>query len=391
MVFLKDKILAVQESLEKVLKGGVVVLLSLFGHVIHAQSFDYDSCSNILRDGVRDDIDSRNSQKYALIKHNQFCVLAKKHQLNGDNFENFARVYSEHTRASTSGGGGGASIGFGPFSFGGDYGQSSDSSSLSRDEKEDLLNRHSEEVLDYYYDHCGNESYQEFLENEAHSLSKVANQNIVEAWKQCMLKKHGIFAYLESGSHGLEVSIRVDWYSVGNNYIKNLSLMWYGDNIKTPYPLIENHNSNEFKQTENICEFHPIYSGGNLVIPVHRNSDKKNERIFLKVTTDNHHSQGFSIQIPKNNAIESSEQGVLINKACVSKYEGECERLRIIALKANLISKRELKELRESDEAPIIVGEGSDREIFGWVKCIVFLNKIKGGICDKKLKEMELK
>lgn len=55
---------------------------------ITAYSFpSYDRCNDLLRDGVRDELAENNSKKHQLVKHQQFCSMAKEYQLSEANVE----------------------------------------------------------------------------------------------------------------------------------------------------------------------------------------------------------------------------------------------------------------------------------------------------------------
>ena len=338
----------------KFLISSTLMSLIFSGALLANNSFDYDPCSAILRDGVRDVLASSNSKTYSLVKHNQFCSIAKKHSLSRNSFHQFAKHYSENVKESRGGMDAGASVEYGPFSFDGEYGQSHESSSLNREDRENILIRNQEQILDYFENNCGDSSFQEHLEMEAQSTSKIANPAIVDAWKQCMVKKHGVFVYAEGDTYSENFSIRVDWFNNGNNFLKEVYLQWHGNNIDTgcPSEIIE---GSDFRQTHNICSDGKfIFSGGNRVIAIHRRSNVKSDMVYVTARADNGYSQAFSIALPKFIELKKI------------KSPSVCERRRLNALRLHLISNIELQELRDANEAPIIVGND---EIIAWVSC----------------------
>jgi len=65
--------------------------------IISSQStaFARDRCSDLLRDGVRDEIASGSSLNHSLVRHQQFCTIAKEHNLSTENFQKFAKDYAK--------------------------------------------------------------------------------------------------------------------------------------------------------------------------------------------------------------------------------------------------------------------------------------------------------
>lgn len=337
---------------------------------LFANVFDYDHCSSILREGTRDSLASSSSKKHALVKHNQFCSIAKKYNLNSENFLDFAEHYSQHVKARGGGAGGDGGVGFGPFSFEASYSQEDQSSDISEEDRKTLLLNNKVTILDYFASHCGDSTYQEYLESEAQSISKIANTHVVQAWKECMLKKHGVFAFIEGDkSDDMErrdFGVRVEWYNSGNNYIKELYLIWHGDNIESSLPLMERVNA--FQQTQNICKDRHLYSGANVIIPIHRKSVSQRDLIYLTAVTDNAFMQAFAIFVAK-------KQIVHLENNAKSRKPKECERLRKHALESRMISHGDMKDLIEDNEAPVLVGQGHKKEILGWVDCSLFEDK----------------
>lgn len=113
--------------------------------------------------------------------HDQFCAIAKKHELNDSNFDNFARDYLKNNFEESSSSSSGGSVGIKFVSFSGSHSQSKSKKSMSEAEKLNHLKKSKKEILDYYTSNCGDRSYEQSLQAQATHLSKIANSNVVAA------------------------------------------------------------------------------------------------------------------------------------------------------------------------------------------------------------------
>lgn len=277
----------------------VSLFTSILGQNLTASTYNHDLCKDILRDGVKDELASNSSKKHKLVKHYQFCSIAKKHNLSSDNFENFAQAYAKQVKESSSGTGAGGGVNYGIFSLDGDYSKNSSSSSLTENEKIDLLKKNSLQILDYYENNCGDSSYEEQLETEANLTTRVANTHVIEGWRDCMTKRHGVFSYpIFTDEDLFTFSIRIEYYDKGTRHIDNVSLEWIGNNIATR----SNKQIDEYRwhKTENLLNTRGvIYSGGSIEIPLQRTDNTKNDMIWVHTSTGDGVLADFSFKLPK--------------------------------------------------------------------------------------------
>ena len=268
--------------------------------------FANDSCADILREGVRDELASSHSLKHRFVKHHQFCTLAKKHSLNSDTFNHFAKDYAKYVDSNSSSHAGGAGVNYGIFSFDGDYDGLTQSSYVSDKEKQDYLFKHKVSVLQYYEQNCGNFSYEDMLQQEAFAMSKIANPAVVHAWKECVLNRQGLFVQETRDEDLIHLSIHLHWRSDENTAIEELSVKWAGDNIEVPYETKSTHN---FHEIVNLCKTEDllIHNHGEIQIPVHRKSNHQSDRVYILIKTNTGLSKATSVLIPasSNNAKSS--------------------------------------------------------------------------------------
>lgn len=284
----------------------ILLLSSFFGYLSPVQAsntYDHDLCQNILRDGVKDDLASNSSKRHLLVKHHQFCAIAKKHNLSETNFDNFAKAYSKQTVASHDGSGAEGGVDYGLFSASGGYSQDSSSSSLSENERIAHLKKKSLEILDYYTSNCGNSSYEEHLEIEANLTTRIASNVIVNSWRECMVKKHGTFAYpIFSDEDLLQFSVRIEYLESGTRHIKSLFLEWFGDNISTicdEEKVLKKAGAG--RRTDELLNppERVILSGANLEIPLKRTDNNQNDMVWVHTMTGDGITNSFSFKLPK--------------------------------------------------------------------------------------------
>ncbi len=146
--------------------------------------------------------------------------------------------------------GGGAS--FGP--FGGSFKTSSSkaSSDYNEEDRKNLLIENKKVVMDYYSSNCGSESYEESLKTEASLISLIANTEQINAWKECMLAKNGLFVRVTKaiGSGATDYNLDISWSSVENTTINDITLQYSPERVASEH--IYNGTNWIFK-TPNYC------------------------------------------------------------------------------------------------------------------------------------------
>lgn len=151
---------------------------------------------------------------------------------------------------------------------------------MSLEEKEDLLKKNSRQIIEYYNKNCGQSSLEDFLKTEAVLLSKIANNNIIQAWRECMLNSAGFFADLVStgpfvgDERQIDYNIMVRWKSNEGTEITSIELRYVQEKISAPYQTIA--ESNGFLKTKNLCETEGciLRSGSNIPVSIiHKNPE----------------------------------------------------------------------------------------------------------------------
>jgi hypothetical protein len=256
------------------------------------QANAYDRCKDILRDGVSDTLSSNNNVERQLANHYQFCSTAKEYDLNENNFDAYVRNHSDVTKAITNSYGGGAKVGIGIFSGRANYNQSNNRNNASTSEDINELKANKKKILDYYDKNCGSGDYEETLKAEAVSLSKIANKNIVKAWRDCMVKGTGFFVYvipssLDPDEDEIGYEMSVHWRSQENIQIASIFLRFNGSYVETPYPQINERGN--YRKTKNICEYEGYILENNSVLPIsvtHKDRSKStNVNVMAKTST----------------------------------------------------------------------------------------------------------
>lgn len=126
----------------------VAVGLGLYS--LEVQANRYESCKEILREGLRDTVSSRASIDHRVASHIQFCNIAHENHLDDHHFYSFVRSYAKQVNAKRSSVGVGASIGIGPFSFGENVNTSNANAGFTEDEKANLLQTNRHAVMQYF-------------------------------------------------------------------------------------------------------------------------------------------------------------------------------------------------------------------------------------------------
>ena len=337
---------------QKYLNYTMLVFASLsFSYLAHADYFQYDSCQQILRDGIKDELASNSSKKHRLVRHHQFCSIAKKHNLSTSNFDQFSKAYVQQVESSNKSTDAGASGSYiGVFSAEADYSSSNVNSSMSESEKVEWLKKNSHQVMDYFSTNCGNSSYEEQLETEANLMTRIASSVIVNNWRECMVEKNGVFAYpIFQDEDMLLFSVRVEYKAKGAHYIKNLAMEWFGDNLDTI-----TDDENIFRKTGNgrradelLAPIRVIYSGANIEIPLKREDNKRNDLVWIHTITDDELTASFSFKLPKVLGLDLKM--VSVNPS----QERLCLKLQKRALLAGAITYREYENYVSSNLVPI--------------------------------------
>lgn len=264
----------------------------------------YDSCKDILRGGIRDSISSQGSFNHQLAKHQEFCSIAKEKALNEYNYDNFAREYVNKTNSSTDTYGGGLSVGWGPFSGSANYNQSNIGQNASEGEKLSYLAQNKRAILDYFNQNCGNESHSESLRTEAVLISKVANPNIVKAWRDCMLERSSGFlvelvpSTTDLSGDQLEYSAVVHWQSRENTKLVSITLTFRPDMMEVSASNITTQNS--YAKVD-ICEDKKckLKSGSNLSVNILHKNRSDNLNITFEAKNNKGMMKTHIVTLPK--------------------------------------------------------------------------------------------
>ncbi|MEO5968342.1 MAG: hypothetical protein ABIQ95_00320 [Bdellovibrionia bacterium] len=292
------------------------IKVSIFGALIFSVSLpalaDYEDCKNILRDGIRDKINSSDTLDYRLVRKHEFCRMASQYKLDSSDFETFARAYAKTTHAHKYNTSAGTSFSLGTFapSGGGNFSTESNEDDLSLDDKIKWLKANDRAIRDYRTSNCGKEDFSESLQTEAILFSEIANKDVVEAWRTCMLDKlkNGMWVEVlkDDGydENDTEVTYTVNTYfrSGLGGAITSLSLT-HTDNLVTDYRIVETVNG--YQKTGNILGQSrwawgaTISSGGNKQFDV-RHQDRTHQgklKVKAMLSTGNPIEQ--SITFPK--------------------------------------------------------------------------------------------
>ncbi|MEO5968676.1 MAG: hypothetical protein ABIQ95_02010, partial [Bdellovibrionia bacterium] len=173
-------------------KKSTVLIFTAISILVSMPAFaDYEDCKNILRDGIRDKINSSDTLDFRLARKHEFCRTASQYKLDSSDFETFARDYAARNKAHKYSTSAGASFSLGIFapSGGGNFATDSADDDLSLDDKVKWLRANETAVRDYRSSNCGKEDQAESLQTEAILFSEIANQGVVDAWRVCMLEK----------------------------------------------------------------------------------------------------------------------------------------------------------------------------------------------------------
>lgn len=235
---------------------GFFCISMVFFNQINAASVDYDLCRDILRDGIRDTINSSGASSVKKSLHYEFCSVAKKHNLSDNSFHSFARDYARIVQKKNDKYKGGLDVGIGPFSFDGTYQQHNSNHNDNEKDIEDILDKNSKKIIDYYEKNCSDSTYAEFLQSEATVMSSIASASVVEAWRDCMLKQSGFFVQLtpvgSDKDDTLEYDITSHWKSSEGTKIISLRLQYQKDKLTSSYK--EAEEIGDFVKTQDICE-----------------------------------------------------------------------------------------------------------------------------------------
>lgn len=262
----------------------------------------FDACKDILHDGLRDEIVSRNSVDHKIARHEEFCSIAKKHNLRAENFREFAQNYANTVTKTNSSTSGGASVGYGPFSFGANFAHGRSNYDQSADGRRELLERNKSIVLDYFTHQCGNASYGEHLSALAQSVSRIANSSVIEAWRSCMKKRSTEFySYLVHDSASSMSIIVIGWRSGGQNVqLQKLEMSWPSAHIAFSGD-IRKGDDGIFSTSQNLCDMvgGHLFDGDEISFPFKRLNKEESSVITINScsTVGNHRTT--RIAVPK--------------------------------------------------------------------------------------------
>jgi hypothetical protein len=193
---------------------------------------NYDLCKDILRDGIRDKIISNRSINSKTAAHYEFCSLAKEFDLSEKNFHIFANRYLETLSSIDNQTGGDLNIGLGLFSGSTNFQKHNSSQNINRNNAQTFLTKNSKSILNYYNNQCEKWDYNDSLQAESITHSKIASISTVNAWRECMLNQSGFFAYLiqtspnDDNEDMTEYDIVVSWKSNEGTEITSLYMRY---------------------------------------------------------------------------------------------------------------------------------------------------------------------
>jgi hypothetical protein len=211
----------------------IVFVLQIMCSSLIANS--YDSCKDILREGIRDTLASHNKVNHWLAIQQEFCSIAKENNLSENNFSTFARDYVGKTKSVKNDYGVDLNAGWKLLSLTGNYDNSNIKEKSSDEVKIDFLGENKKNIIDYYRQNCGNENVNESLRAEAILSSKIANPDIVQAWRACMLKHTSGFlvelvpSSADLSEDELEYSAVLTWQSEENTDLVSIVLTFRKD------------------------------------------------------------------------------------------------------------------------------------------------------------------
>lgn len=262
----------------------------------------YDKCKHILRDGLRDTRSSSDNVDRQVALHREFCSIAKEKNLNEHNFETFAEDYLKRTKGSSDNYGGNANAGFLGFSFGGGYGQSHGRENMSESEKINFLKDNKKALLDYFQQNCGKENYEESLKTEAAVMSKIANSDIIAAWRDCMVNHSGGFfvdvipGTTDLSSDQINYAVSANWKSVESTKIISLELTFERGIISGPF---RTEVIGDFEKVD-LCKERgcPLKSGAHVTQLLHKNRTRSTN-VTIVAKTDRNVFKTQIITLPK--------------------------------------------------------------------------------------------
>lgn len=309
----------------------------------------YDLCNAILRDGVRDDLAANQSKKHQLVKHQQFCAMAKKHNLSESNVESFDRDYSAQSSKKARSAGGSAGGNYRLFRADADYGEnSSNEASNSHDNKHSrtALQR---EMLDYYQNNCGTSAYSEMLAEEAHLTTRIANKDVVDAWAKCMAQANfGTFAYPLFYDDDLKrFAVKVVYYDFGTavRYVASVKIRWFGDNVKALTRADNVFNLVDGYETGELLDQEKLVSNGEMVVQMQRTNNNFNDAIQIDTCTGDGAKKDIYFVLPKYRALSKPHES-----SSGTRY---CRTLQKTAFLVGAITEDQYKEYQRLDIVPV--------------------------------------
>jgi hypothetical protein len=164
------------------------------------------------------------------------------------------------------------------------------------------LHDYKQVILDYYNQKCGNNNYEESLKQESAVLSQIVDQNVVNAWLDCMThERTGLFVsyksnYLEKSA---EHTLTLKWKSAESSKVTRLYLTYQHRYLLAGQESVEINES--FSKTVNICAGDvcgPMLSGGTLSIPFSHTDTRYGAQITVNAQTETGFSVSEVINLP---------------------------------------------------------------------------------------------
>lgn len=264
----------------------------------------YDRCKDILRLGIQDSISSHHKMNRRLAAQQEFCTIAKENSLDESNFETFARDYVNKTKSRNTNHNAGFDLGWKFLNIGANYGDSNIRENASENEKIDFLKSHKKSILDRYRQSCGSESMDDSLRTEAVLNLKIANSEIVKAWRECMVAQaNGFMVELIPSSSDMsedeiEYSAMAYWQSQENTELTSITLTFRPEKIEVS---ASNIRQQGIYATVDFCEDRKctLKSNSNLSFTILQKDRSNNVNLTIEAKNDRGMLKNFIVTLPK--------------------------------------------------------------------------------------------
>jgi hypothetical protein len=177
-------------------------------------------------------------------------------------------------------------------------------------------------------------------------MTKIANKDLVESWKTCMVRKKGTFSYpVFLDDDLLLFSVRVEYHDLGPRSLKELSLEWFGGNLESSMDSSSDEKDKVHKTQNLLATRGVLHSGANYEVPFQRLKNTTTDMIWIHTKTSDGIIESFSFKVPKMPPFDTIR--------LESKSSTRCHTLQKKALFMQAISKRQYQEYVELRIAPI--------------------------------------